>query len=274
MTYFAAGAAQPKLGFYKIKQVKVPNPPLDIQQKIASILSSYDDLIENNLKRIKLLEESAQLLYKEWFVNYKFPDYEKVKIKNGIPEGWQKKTIADMVEEQRSSIKPEDFKPKTPYVGLEHIPRKSTTLKTWGLSDDVQSMKFNFVKNDILFGKIRPYFHKVVLAPFDGICSSDTIILRTKQDIFLSFALSVISDEHFVEHATKTCKEGARMPRANWKVMQQYPIVLPTEPTLKSYDQILRKYTEAAQMFVSQNIKLKEARDILLPRLMDGSIEV
>src|SRR5690606_37600775 len=93
----ASGAAQDKLGIYKIKKIKINLPPLKTQRKIASILSAYDDLIENNLKRIKLLEEQAQQMYEEWFVRFKFPGYEDVEIDEvtGLPVGWDKKNLVE-----------------------------------------------------------------------------------------------------------------------------------------------------------------------------------
>ncbi len=148
------------------------------QQRIADILSAYDDLIDNNNRRIALLEESIHLLYKEWFVKLRFPNCDRVKVVDGVPEGWSKQTLNDISDEIRQSIHPSKTEPNTPYIGLEHIPRRSIALTEWGYSNDVSSNKFKFIYRDILFGKIRPYFHKVVFAPFEGICSSDTIVIR------------------------------------------------------------------------------------------------
>ena len=90
------GGAQPNLNAGIIKRIEIPCPPIETQHRIASILSAYDDLIENNQKQIKLLEEAAQRLYKEWFVDLRFPGHESVKIVDGVPEGWRKKRVADI----------------------------------------------------------------------------------------------------------------------------------------------------------------------------------
>jgi len=95
---FTQGAAQDNLSQEKLLSLKFPTPDLRTQKRIADILSTYDDLIENNRRRIQLLEQSARLLYKEWFVRLRFPGHERVKIKNGVPEGWQEKTINEVCE--------------------------------------------------------------------------------------------------------------------------------------------------------------------------------
>nr|MBP7282082.1 restriction endonuclease subunit S [Leptospiraceae bacterium] len=94
----SSGSAQPQLPIKDLKTIKIPLPPLPTQQRIAAILSSYDDLIENNRRRITLLEDSARLLYKEWFVKFQFPGHEKVKVKNGLPVGWERRKIGDIAE--------------------------------------------------------------------------------------------------------------------------------------------------------------------------------
>jgi type I restriction enzyme S subunit len=151
------------------------------QRKIASILSAYDDLIENNTRRIAILEEMSQRLYKEWFVNFKFPGHETAKFVDSplgmIPEGWRVKELGSICKEIRRTINPSLIDHDTPYIGLEHLPRKSITLNNWGTAKDVQSSKLLFKKGEILFGKIRPYFHKVGVAPFDGVCSTDAIVI-------------------------------------------------------------------------------------------------
>ncbi|MEZ4678194.1 MAG: restriction endonuclease subunit S [Caldilineaceae bacterium] len=107
----------------RILSVEVSLPDISIQRKIASILSHYDDLVENNTCRIKLLEQSAQELYKEWFVRLKFPGHEHTEIIDGVPEGWSKINIGEVCYLRNERVNPLDIEQGTPYVGLEHIPR-------------------------------------------------------------------------------------------------------------------------------------------------------
>ena len=178
------------------------------RHKIAAILSAYDDLIESNTRRIRILEEMAQALYREWFVKFRFPRHEKVKMVESemgmVPEGWEVRRLGDIAKETRRSVQPEKIKPETPYIGLQHIPRKSIALAEWGMASEVKSTKLSFKSGEILFGKIRPYFHKVGVAPLDGVCSSDTIVISPKDSDYFSIVLACVSSEDFVNHATQT----------------------------------------------------------------------
>ncbi|MDZ8031858.1 restriction endonuclease subunit S [Nostoc sp. DedSLP04] len=256
------------------QSVNIPLPSHSTQQRIVDILSTYDNLIDNNNRRIALLEESIHQLYKEWFVRSRFPGYESVKVVDGIPEGWNRKRLKDIALSIRQSIHPSNTEPNTPYVGLEHIPRQSMALTSWGYSHEVDSNKFVFTKGDILFGKIRPYFHKVVFAPVNGICSSDAIVIRPiNQDLF-GLTLSLVSSVAFVDYTSKTSKEGSKMPRANWDVMEQYPILIPNPKLLQEFNNLVSLVTYQITSLIFTNQRLRQARDLLLPRLMNGSIAV
>jgi type I restriction enzyme S subunit len=245
-----------------------------VQKKIASILSAYDDLIENNLKRIKLLEELAQKTYEEWFVKFTI-NGEKLSIneETGLPDGWERKTLKEVAHLIKDSVLPENLLPNTPYIGLEHIPRKSITLAIWETADKVESLKYVFKKGDILFGKIRPYFHKVGIAIIDGISSSDTIILRAKIKSYQGIILQTVFSDLFVNTATQS-SNGTKMPRANWDVLKEYPVIIPDFYNLEIYDRFTTRIINCIENLCKQNQLLKEARDILLPRLMNRTIEV
>lgn len=258
----------------ELAKLHVLFPDLPIQQKIASILSSYDDLIENNNRRIKLLEESARLLYQEWFVRLRFPGYEHTRIVDGVPEGWRPRTLGDICFEVREIVNPSELEPDTPYIGLEHIPRRSICLDTWGRAEEVTSTKHNYIAGDILFGKIRPYFHKVGIAFTDGIASSDAIVMRPITENLRSLLLLTISSDRFVAVASKTAREGSKMPRADWNLMKQYPVPIPPEGMLDAFNGTIVPIIEQLKLLAFQNQKLKAARDLLLPRLMSGEIAV
>jgi type I restriction enzyme S subunit len=167
------GAAQPNLLIGDLKRIEVPVPPLPLQQCIADILSAYDELIENNQRRIRILESIARALYREWFVHFRFPGHENVpRIASPlgeIPMGWEVKKLGSLAEEMRRNIRKGGLEEEQPYVGLEHIPRRSLALDAWEKTNELGSNKLAFKKGEILFGKIRPYFHKVSIAPFDGL---------------------------------------------------------------------------------------------------------
>jgi type I restriction enzyme S subunit len=151
----AVGTTMLNLSAGIVADLPIRYPPVEMQRAIALTLSGYDDLIENNRRRMGLLEESARLLYREWFVRLRFPGHEHTRIVEGVPEGWEQKILSDLCEEIRESVSPDDLEPDTPYIGLEHMPRRSISLNEWGKAEQVTSSKHRFRAREILFGKIR-----------------------------------------------------------------------------------------------------------------------
>lgn len=270
----AKGAAQNNLSLAVVKNYKIQFPILAIQSQIADILSAYDDLIENNRRRIALLEESARLLYREWFVRLRFPGHEHTRIVNGVPEGWRNLKLGDTCTDNREMVSPESLEPDTPYIGLEHMPRRSISLSDWGTAEQVTSSKLRFNTGDILFGKIRPYFHKVGIAFTDGVVSSDAFVIRPNAEALKGFVLMTVSSDGFVAATSQGMKEGSKMPRADWKQMVNYPVLLPPEGLLADFTETISSITDQLRNLSFQNQKLRTARDLLLPKLMSGEIEV
>ena len=170
-------------------------------------------------------------------------------------------------------MNPDAVAPETPYVGLEHIPRRSIALAEWGQAADVGSTKLRFREGDILFGKIRPYFHKVAVAPVAGVASSDAIVIRAKQAQDFGLALAVASSDAFVAHATQT-SNGTKMPRANWGVLRQYPVPTPPQALHKQFEEFMAVVVSAVANHVLRNHNLRTTRDLLLPKLISGELDV
>ena len=264
----AKGTAQKAVPIALIKTLDFMLPPIDHQRKIVEILSAYDDLIENNRRQIKLLEEAARRLYREWFVDFRFPGHEQVQIVDGVPEGWKKSEIGNICKIIKNTYKIVENDDTVPYIGLEHIPRNSLCLNEWGFSNEVNSNKFTFVSNDILFGKIRPYFHKVGFAICCGVCSTDAIVMRPL-DKFFSLLLMIASSDDFVDYAYQTCKEGAKMPRADWNTMKKYHILIANNEVMEQFNRLVTYMTSEIKALSLQNRALAEARNRLLGELMD-----
>ena len=248
--------------FKYLKEGLVPTPPLRDQHRIAGILSAYDDLIAVNERRIAVLEEMARRVFERWF---SYPNAER--------DGWSFLTLGEWVTEVKEKSNPKEMATSMPYVGLEHIPRRSTTLNGWGTLNGVISTKSRFQAGDILFGKIRPYFHKVVHAPIDGVSSTDAIVVRPNDPDHMPVVLGLMSSDSFVDHATQT-SNGTKMPRANWEVLQEVPLPHPPEPELTRYCQSVRPMVELCDSLARQNANLRTTRDLLLPRLISGEINV
>lgn len=268
------GAAQNNLNAGQIKEYEIPVPALHTQVRIGQILAEYDDLIENNRRRMTLLEDAARQLYREWFGRLRFPGYEHARFAKGVPNGWVRKSLGDLCSIVRQSVDPTELEPDTPYIGLEHMPRRSISLGDWGSAADVSSSKHRFSAGDILFGKIRPYFHKVGVAFVDGVASSDAIVIRPVDPKLHAFVLMTVSSDSFVAMTAQTMKEGSKMPRADWRQMSAYSTPLPPDGLLNSFSSVVDPIVEQLRTLTFANRRLRAARDLLLPRLMSGEITV
>ena len=270
----AGGTSQPKLALYRLAEIEFPKPSFQAQRRIARVLSAYDDLIENNRRRVALLEEAARLLYREWFVHLRFPGHDHVKVTDGLPAGWEQRTLGGVVEVVKDTIRPSHFVDDDIHIGLEHIPRRSFTLADWESAEELASSKTRFQEGDILFCKIRPYFHKVGFTLRAGLASSDALAWRVKDTEDWPLVVCATSSDHFVAVASKTVREGSKMPRADWKVLQQYSIPKPPSGLLGIFNDTVVPITAQCKALALQNRALVQARDLLLPRLMNGEIAV
>lgn len=251
-------------------------PPRPTQQAIVGALGTIDDLIENNRRRIEVLEEMARATYREWFVKFRYPGHKDVPMVDSalgrIPEGWVWGKVDDLVRIVKDTVDPTTLDPGTPAVGLEHIPRKQLTLDAWGVAGDQGSRKALFATGDVLFGKIRPYFHKVSVAPVDGISSTDAIVIRP-EDPYWGQVVLLVSSTEFVAHATQT-SNGTKMPRADWKVLGQWPVAIPPLGLADAFTAMVRDQLGLSETLMFENRQLSKLRDLLVPKLVTGQIDV
>jgi type I restriction enzyme S subunit len=270
------GVTVPHLNMKDVRALPLPDlPPLADQRRIAGVLSAYDDLVENCQRRIKILESMARALYREWFVHFRFPGHENpprvASPLGAIPKGWKVRQLGEIAEEVRRNVPKGALDEPLPYVGLEHIPRRSLALDAWDTTSELGSNKLAFKKGEVLFGKIRPYFHKASVAPFDGICSADTIVVRSHRPENYAVVVGCISSDAFVAHASATAN-GAKMPRASWNVLQKYPLVVPTGESSDRFSALFESIVAQQQSLVFKTRNLRHTRDLLLPRLLSGQI--
>lgn len=256
----------------QLLKLKVEVPPLPVQRRIAQVLGRYDALIENYAAQIRSLEASAQNLYREWFVRGRCP-FAEYETGAKLPVGWEEKQLGEIAEDKRRIVKGKDLKPDAPYVGLEHLSVKSIVINDWGTAEEVDSDKLSFEKNDILLGKIRPYLHKVCLSHFEGVCSSDTIVIKPTIKNALGFVMFTVFAERFIEFADKI-SNGTKMPRAEWSVLQTYKLIVPPDEALKAFEEIISSIFAKMENLQMQITKLRQMRDKLLPRLLSGKVPV
>ncbi len=272
-----SGATVEHMRLGDIPSLEIAVPPLFIQRRIGGILSAYDELIENNQRRITILEKMARSLYREWFVHFRFPGHDKVKMVPSplgpIPQGWEVKKLAEIAEDMRRNVPKGELDEPRPYVGLEHIPRRSLPLDAWEMATELGSNKLEFEKGEVLFGKIRPYFHKVSVAPFAGVCSADTIVIRPRRAEQYAFVVACVSSDAFVAQASATAN-GAKMPRANWEVLQEYKVVISAGQVAEQFSTLFTDIIAQQQTLIFQIQNLRRTRDLLLPRLVSGQVNI
>ena len=275
----ARGSGTTVLGIKQseLRKVRIPIFALPVQRRIAGILSAYDELLENSQRRIRLLEAMARRLYREWFVHFRFSGHEKhprfASPLGDIPQGWEVKKLGEIAEDMRRNVPKGRLEEPKPYVGLEHIPRRSLALDAWETATELGSNKLEFKKGEVLFGKIRPYFHKVSVAPFDGLCSADTIVIRSRRPEHYAVVVACVSSDAFVAEASATAN-GAKMPRANWDVLEKFPVVIPKGKVAEKFSALFANIIAQQQALIFQIQNLRQTRDLLLPRLLSGEVEL
>jgi type I restriction enzyme, S subunit len=273
----ATGATVRHTSPSRIYAVEVQLPSLPFQGRVAGVLSAYDHLIENSQRRIQILDSMARGLYRELFVNFRFPGHEShprvTSALGEIPRGWEIRKLGALAVEMRRSLPKGKLSEPRPYVGLEHIPRRSLALDAWETTTELGSNKLEFKKGEVLFGKIRPYFHKVSIAPFDGLCSADTIVLSARSPELYGIVVACVSSDEFVARSSATAN-GAKMPRANWSVLKDFDVVCPDSDSATRFSALISSITAQQQLLVFQIQNLRRTRDLLLPRLLSGQIDV
>lgn len=266
-----AQAAQPNINLEMLGNLSLPIPDLQTQRSISSVIEAYDELININRRRIYLLEELARLLFREWFVYFRFPGHEKAKIIDGVPAGWEKTTLGKMASRIKKSysINDEDL----PLIDLARIQSRTLAVTEVGVSSDLETARIIFEKDDILFSSIRPYLHKVILAPFKGITNTSVFVVRSKKQNYRSYLTLLMFSDYAVQFANQH-STGTKMPVVKWGSISMIPAWIPPESIMNEFQGIVAPMLEQIQVSYFLNQKLAQARDLLLPRLMSGKIEV
>jgi type I restriction enzyme S subunit len=251
------GATQDNLSLEKLLKFKVPCPPIETQRRIASILSAYDDLIENNLKRIKLLEEAAQNIYREWFVNFRFPGWETAKFGNdGLPEGWEMKSLCDVLEIKNGRSYIEDDNPKI--------------YNIFG-SNGIIGKASRFNRSDaVIIGRVGAYCGSLKYSKKSFWATDNTITIESITDRFsILLALYSLKELNLERYAG-----GAAQPLLTQKTISRLNVKCPEVAIASSFRKLIGYLYSQIEILGDQVQLLSEARDILLPRLMNQTIEV
>lgn len=273
--YFT-GATIKHMPGQKLKEVVIDKPPLEIQHRIADILSAYDDLIENNQKQIKLLEEAAQWLYKEWFVDLNFPGHENTKIVDGVPEGWSIYPFSSKVDimsggTPKTSI-PDYYNGKIPFYTPKDNDGAFFAYKT----------QMNITEGGLKNCNSRLYPPKTVIITARGTVGKTTILavpmamnqscyaLKMKENDAPYYLFFALNNEI---KALQTMANGGVFNTIIGKTFDSINIQIPKDPLIYGFEETVRPFMEQIKNKLQANLKLVEARDRLLPKLMNGEVE-
>ncbi|OCB02566.1 hypothetical protein BBC27_12595 [Acidithiobacillus ferrivorans] len=249
---FTQGAAQDNLSQEKLLSIDFSVPNVDEQKRIASILSAYDDLIENNRRRIHLLEQAARLLYKEWFVHLRFPGHEHVKIKDGVPDGWEKKQIGELAPFKYGKALKEGDRIPGPYpvygssgiVGTHDKALVAGTAIIVGRKGNVGSV----------------YWSNIDFYPIDTVY----YIEAENSSLYLYYALL----------HTQFNSTDVAVPGLNRNYAHSRTVLVPDDKIINLFEQHPEVIHDQIERLVKQRQVLTKARDLLLPRLMNGEVAI
>lgn len=244
----------------KILDLTVDLPPLKTQKKIAFILSAYDDLVENNLKRIKLLEEAAQNIYKEWFVHFRFPGYEAADFtEEGLPVGWKKEIVGNVLEKIKRKLKIK----KEQYLEKGTIPIIDQGADFIGGFTNDEEFKQDIPLPIIVFGDHTRRV-KFIDFPFASGADGTQLMYPNIPELLPTYFYFSISSIDLSNYAY------AR----HFKFIKEEKILIPKKNVLEKFNHLTYPFLKQTNALRDINSKLQEARDLLLPRLMDRTIEV
>jgi type I restriction enzyme S subunit len=280
----------PHINLGILRDFDIPLPPLPTQDRIVEVLSAYDDLIENNRRRMALLEESARLLYQEWFVRLRFPGHEHVRIINGVAEGWRMASVGDFVERELVSIQTGPFGTQLKASDYTESGTPVINVRNIGYGD-LRPDKLEFVPEavverlgvhilrpgDIVFGRKGAVDrHLLITSAQDGwMQGSDCIRLRALSNELSTFFLSfAFREESHREWMLTQCGNKATMASLNQEVIGRIPLIIPATSILHEFEAIASDGLQQIAILARQNSTLRKARDLLLPRLMSGELAV
>lgn len=235
----------------ELASLLLPIPSLADQRASAAVLGRLDDKIESNGRQSQLLQDA--------FMAY----WDRV----AIAADRSGTRLGDLVSARRGA-----GDQGKPYIGLDQMPRGSTVLTEW-LEDDAPSSSVAFAVGDILFGKLRPYFRKVGVAPIDGRCSTEILVLRPLEAKYFGLALGHVFSQQFIDHCNAV-STGTRMPRAEWKNAQEHEIGLPDDDSLEHLSDLATVHYDHIVHLTLESRRLRAIRDELLPKLVSGTIRV
>jgi type I restriction enzyme, S subunit len=258
-----------------LKKIVIDNPKIEIQNKLTSILSQYDNLIENNRRRIQLLEEAAHLLYQEWFVRLRFPGHEHTKIVDGLPEGWKYLEIQDIANVNQSSLK-SNYQGAIEYVDISSVKSGIILETTQYEFIDAPSRARRIVQHgDVIWSCVRPNLkaYTIIWNPPENMIVSTGFAVITPRLVPSSYLYFSVTTNEFISYLSNNAK-GTSYPAVRGVDFETAKILYPLSSVVQIFDNIVKPLINQISILNVQSKKLQQARDLLPPRLMNGVIPV
>ena len=270
------GANIPHISGRDIASYSFSLPPLNEQRRVASAIAAYDDLIENNQRRIKLLEEAARRLYREWFVALRFPGHERVKVVDGVPRGWDRDSLADIAVVNESTITARNPPDTVLYVDIASVGIGVIHEATEHAFSDAPGRARRKVRHgDTIWSCVRPNRRSFALIwePADNLVASTGFAVLTAKAVPFSYLYLAVTTDEFVGHLEANAT-GAAYPAVSAKDFETASLLRPTASVLIEFDLRVQPLLKQRDLLNRQCRVLKQARDALLPRLMSGALAV
>lgn len=277
------GATQDNLSLDKLLSFPIPTPPLPVQCRIAGILSAYDDLIENNQRRIKILEETARSLYREWFVNFRFPGHEKVPLVDSplgpIPKGWEVRKLADFVTTKYGYTESANAEPVGPKY-LRGMDINKTTFIDWSevpfcpiTPEDHEAYRLK-VGDVVVIRMADPGKVGIVEQDVDAVFASYLIRVAPKDNRLSPYFLFYLMESAEYYAYITGASTGTTRKSASAGVITDYQLVLPPKQLVEHFERPVSEIRSLLTVLLEQTANLRRTRDLLLPRLLSGTLSL
>jgi len=274
------GAAQQVFNTHTASELEIPIPPLHTQQRIASILSAYNDLIENNARRIAILEEMARRLYEEWFVHFRFPGHEQVRMVESelglIPEGWSLRTLGDVASVNAHSVRTGSVLDEILYVDIASVtPGVIAEMQSYRFTDAPGRARRKVAHGDIIWSCVRPNrrSYALVLDPEPNLIVSTGFAVLSPADVPYSYLYFATTTDSFVSYLVNHAT-GAAYPAVSASTFETAPIICPANNIAEQFHDAVAPMLSLCDTLKHKNTNLRAQRDLLLPKLISGEIDV
>lgn len=255
--------------------IHVPDD-IDLQRVVASVAFTYDDLISTNQRRIALLEDAARRLYREWFVSLRYPGYETVPVKDGVPEGWQTQTLASVADVNARTIGSRDKPDSLLYIDISSVSTGHIASATfYSFAEAPGRARRRVVHGDIIWSCVRPNrrSYALIWEPGEKLVVSTGFAVLSATSVPFSYLYLATTTDAFVGHLEQNAT-GAAYPAVTAKIFEDAEILVPDGETLTAFDLVVLPLLEQVETLNRQNTELAQARDLLLPKLMSGQLDV